>query len=100
MFRNRGGVAQDYQQAFRWLTLSAAQGNAEAQFFLGEMLYEGLGIAQDLMRAHMWFSLAAANGDSMSEAARDIAAKEMTREQIVQAQQMSRDCAANNYKKC
>jgi hypothetical protein len=36
----------------------------------------------------------------MSEAARDIAAKEMTREQIVQAQQMSRDCAANNYKKC
>ena len=100
MFRNRGGVAQDYQQAFRWLTLSAAQGNAEAQFFLGEMLYEGLGIAQDLTRAHMWFSLAAANGDSMSGAARDIAAKEMTREQIAQAQQMSRECAANNYKDC
>lgn len=100
MFRNRGGASHDYQQAFRWLTLSAAQGNAEAQFFLGEMLYEGLGIAQDLTRAHMWFSLAAANGDSMSGAARDIAAKEMTREQIAQAQQMSRECAANNYKDC
>lgn len=100
MFRNRGGVAQDYQQALRWLTLSAAQGYAEAQFFLGEMYYEGLGVTQDLTRAHMWFSLAEVNGDSMSEAAKTIAAKEMTREQIAQAQQMSRDCTANSYKNC
>lgn len=35
------GVSQDYKKAFEWFSKSAEQGNVYAQFYLGNMYYDG-----------------------------------------------------------
>ena len=100
MYEEGHGVAQDYTQAVRWYRLAAAQGMDAAQYNLGLMYGRGRGVEQDYVRAHMWFNLAAVSGDADSVKARDITERQMTREQVAQAQQMARDCVANFYKNC
>ncbi|HHV6976807.1 TPA: tetratricopeptide repeat protein [Haemophilus influenzae] len=54
----------DYQTAFKlWLPL-AEQGNADAQFNLGLMYYNGRGVKQDDFEAVKWFRKAAEQGDA------------------------------------
>ena len=100
MYEKGQGVAQDYAQAVRWYRQAAAQGMDAAQYSLGLMYGQGQGVAQDYVKAHMWFNLAARLGDADSVKARDITERQMTREQIAQAQQMARDCVAKKYKGC
>jgi TPR repeat protein len=57
-----GGVAQDYAEAVRLYSLSAAQGNAHSQNNLGWMFDIGQGVAQDYAEAARLYSLAAAQG--------------------------------------
>lgn len=53
----------DYAQAVKIWRLLAAQGNAEAQTWLGVMYHQGLGVTQDYQEAAKWFRLAAEQGD-------------------------------------
>jgi hypothetical protein len=57
-----GGVAQDYAEALRLYRLAAAQGYADAQFYLGLMFCLGRGVAQDTAEAIRWCRLAAEQG--------------------------------------
>ena len=100
MYEAGHGVTQNYAQAVRWYELAAAQGMDAAQYNLGLMYGRGRGVAQDYVRAHMWFNLAAVSGDADSVKARDITERQMTREQVAEAQQMATDCKANRYKGC
>ena len=50
---------KDYKEAFKWWSLSAEQGYAEAQFNLGLMYADGLGVAKDYAEAIKWLKLAA-----------------------------------------
>ncbi|HHF0415088.1 TPA: tetratricopeptide repeat protein [Haemophilus influenzae] len=53
----------DYQTAFKlWLPL-AEQGNADAQFNLGLMYYNGRGVKQDDFEAVKWYRKAAEQGN-------------------------------------
>ena len=45
----------DYEQAFYWYKKAADQGNADTQFNLGLMYYEGQGVLQDYELAFRWF---------------------------------------------
>ena len=57
----------DYQTAFKlWLPL-AEQGNADAQFNLGLMYYNGRGVKQDDFEAVKWFRKAAEQGDETAQ---------------------------------
>ena len=56
---NRG----DYATALREFTPLAEQGDADAQFNLGWMYYEGRGVPQDYETAVKWWTLAAEQGD-------------------------------------
>ena len=57
----------DYQTAFKlWLPL-AEQGNASAQFNLGDMYADGRGVKQDDVEAVKWFRKAAEQGDTMAQ---------------------------------
>ncbi len=58
-----GGAEQDYAEAVRLFSLAAAQGFANAQNFLGNMLERGQGVAQDTAEAIRWYCLAAAQGE-------------------------------------
>ena len=95
MYAEGEGVPQDDAEAARWYRLAADQGDAKAQKNLGLMYDLGQGIPQDRVAGHMWLSLAAAqtsaeDRDRYAEM-RDLAAEEMTPEQVVEAQRLARE---------
>jgi len=83
------GVTQDYKQAFDWFTKSAEQGDADAQLLLGLMHDWGRGITQNHKQAYIWFSLAAAGGYQTAIEVRDIAAEQLTPQQLSEAQELA-----------
>ena len=91
MYLNGQGVPQDDVQAVKWTRLAADQGNASAQFNLGVMYDDGQGVPQDDVQAHKWYNLAAAQGDANFAKIRDLVAKQMTPQQIAQAQELKRN---------
>jgi hypothetical protein len=55
------------------------------------MYSNGEGVPEDDVLAYMWYNLAAAQGHEDSQARRDVIGQQMTREQIAEAQRMSRE---------
>ena len=84
-------VRKDYKEAIKWYRLSAEQGNARAQFWLGVMYSNGQGVLQDYVLAHMWFNLSGSNGNKNAVFNRDIVEKRMTPSQIEKALDMARN---------
>ena len=59
---NEAYEAQTYESAIKHFRKAAEKGNAEAQFKLGNCLYQGLGVEQDQAEAVKWFRKAAEQG--------------------------------------
>ena len=94
MYDNGQGVPQNYAEAAELFRLAAEQGYANAQVNLGAMYVDGTGVARDYVQALMWFKLAAARlppGEDRDRAIhnRDIAERNMTPEQITEAQRLA-----------
>jgi TPR repeat protein len=53
--------------AYERRRMAAEQGDAEQQFVLGCMYYDGEGVDQDYAEAAKWYRMAAAQGDDLSE---------------------------------
>jgi len=83
------GVPQDYKAAIKWYALAAEQGDTSAQFNLGLMYWSGAGTIVDYTAAHMWLNIASSNGKDPE--ARNALTKEMTAEQIQEAQTLARE---------
>ena len=85
----------DYAKAFDWFDLAGGAGHPDAQFALGYMYATGKQFPVDSVLALMWFSLAAAqmSGDMRKNAieARDLTARELTREQLARAESLARE---------
>ena len=94
------GVPQNDVEAVRWYRLAAEAGDATAQFNLGAKYASGAGVKHDNRLAYMWFNLAAGQGHEEAPSVRDEATEYMTPEQIIEAQEMSRECLKQNYKNC
>jgi TPR repeat protein len=96
MYSDGHGTPQDYAEAATWFRLSAQEGNPEAQYNLGVLDMSGKAWEPDYVSAYMWFSLAAAYfpaSDSRHDTAvtsRDLAAQQLTRGQIAEAQKRAR----------
>jgi uncharacterized protein len=67
MYANGQGVAQDYAQAVAWYRKAADQGDADAQFNLGEMYRNGQSVAQDDAQAVIWYRKAADHGNALAQ---------------------------------
>jgi uncharacterized protein len=104
MYAKGEGVIQDYREAMKWHLLSAQQGYALAQTSIGLMYGLGIGVPQDDLRADMWLSLAASrlSGDDRKQTSelRDTVEKTLTPAEIMQAQEMARQCEASGFKNC
>ena len=100
MYHNGTGVLQNHAEALRWYRPAVEAGNVLAQTNLGVMYLNGEGVRKNYRVAYMWSSIAAARGNELARENRDLAAKRMTRKQIDEAQEMSRQCTRQNYKKC
>lgn len=57
-------MPQDDSEAVRWYTMAAEQGDADAQFNLGNAYYHGRGVRRDYRQAAYWWQRAADQGDS------------------------------------
>lgn len=74
------------------LAEAAAQtGGAEALYNLGVMYSTGRNVPPDYVSAHKWFNLAAIMGNKAALAHRIEIAREMTANQIAEAQRLARE---------
>ena len=72
------------------MRMAAEQGNADAQFNVGISYAKGEGVPQDIILAHMWFNLSAALGAADATENRDLAASQMTSDQLAEAERLAR----------
>ena len=63
MYENGHGVEQSYEKAVEWYRKAADQGNAAAQYNLGNMYSWGKGVEQSNEKAAEWYRKAADQGD-------------------------------------
>ena len=91
MYHNGQGVAKDLPQAMAWYRKVADQGVAIAQDNLGWMYTTGEGVPKDFVTAYMWFNLAAAQGVENAKINRDAIEKQMSAQQIAEAQRLGRE---------
>lgn len=84
MYEEGHGVAKDYKQAAYWYEKAAAQRDVIAQSMLFSLYSDGVG--KDNVEAHKWASIAASNGMPALRQMREMLEKDMTREQIAEAQ--------------
>ncbi len=61
------GVPQDNAKAVRWYRRGAEQGNAKAQFNLGQMYSKGEGVPQDDAEAVRWYRRGAEQGNAKAQ---------------------------------
>lgn len=76
--------------------LGAQTGMPDALFELGMLFATGRDVAADLVAAHKWFNLAAARGNVAALRRRVELAREMSCEQIAEAQRLAREWLRTN----
>ena len=91
LYHNGEGVPQDTTEAAKWFRLAAEQGYADSQFSLG--LYYGAGgpVPQDFVEAFALMSLAAEANVPQAVEFRDLAASELTPDQLAEAKKRATD---------
>ena len=104
MYHDGQGMPQDYVQALLWFEKAAAQGSAKSQSYLGMMYFVGQGVPPDYVRSYMWYTVAAAQFTSddrkIVASWRDRVASRMTPAQLAEAQRLSSQCQAQQFKSC
>ncbi len=73
------------------IELGAQTGAPDALFELGMLYATGRDVAADLVVAHKWFNLAAARGNEEARNHRIDLAREMSADQVAEAQKLARE---------
>ena len=84
-------VKANFAQALKILKADAENGIADAQYYLGMMHADGLGAPYDPVLAHMWYNLSGLQGHKGAENQIKTIEKNMSPQQIEQAQEKVRD---------
>ncbi len=82
-------VSENRTEAAKWFRRAADQGHLGGQVYLALSYATGLGVPQDNVQAYMWLSVAAARGDQDAVSNRNRVARQMTPEQIAEAQKLA-----------
>jgi uncharacterized protein len=90
MYYNGQGAQRNYAEAAKWVRKAAERGYAPAQADLGVMYWNGQGVPQDAVLAYMWLILATAQ-EPNAVRERDVAASQMTADEIAQAQRLAQE---------
>ena len=88
------GVARDYRAASKWYRLAAEQGESQAQWHLGYLYSKGDGVPRDFVEAYAWFSVAAAGGWEDAVTDREVAANQITPEQLAEGKKRATELIA------
>ena len=92
--------AGNFSQAFKDAHTLSAEGNPNAQLYLGKMYADGRGTLQVTTSAHMWFNIASMNGSDEAYQERKKITALMTPSALEKAQQMAVSCIKSDYKEC
>jgi TPR repeat protein len=84
------GVAQDNAEALKLFLYGAERGNPDCEITVSWMYFKAMGAEKDLLAAYMWCTLAL-NGTEGALNFIETIAKEMTPEQIAEAQKRAED---------
>ncbi|MDR3424661.1 MAG: phospholipase D-like domain-containing protein [Alphaproteobacteria bacterium] len=82
-------VPKDYAEGIKWFRKAAEQGDKKGQTALAGAYYQGKGVPKDYVVSYMWLNLAAAQGDEDARKVLDIITKDMTQNQISEAQHLT-----------
>ena len=87
------GVEQDFAQSYKWFEKAALNSNSMAQYNLGIMWYTGNNALNktSLSDAYAWVSIAASNQFQAANGVRLFLERNMSEDQILQAQQRVRE---------
>ena len=80
----------DYQTAFEEFKVLAEKGDLDSQLVLATMYVTDLDVPQDPVLAYMWLDIAAAQGSDLARRALPKFAKNLTPEQLAEAQRKAR----------
>lgn len=100
MYDTGRGVTQDYVRAVQLYRQACEGGNSQGCANLGIMYYNGQGVIQDYVRAHALSNIAASQGEEAARSYRDIIARNMTPQQIAEAQALARRCTETGIAEC
>jgi TPR repeat protein len=78
------------------VALASPIGASDALFELGMLYATGRDVAADLVVAHKWFNLAASRGNPTALTHRIELAREMSSDQIAEAQKLAREWLQTN----
>jgi TPR repeat protein len=78
------------------LTTAAERGSSAGAYQLGLKHYHGRGVPKDIAVAYMWFNIGAARNDERAAGARDLVEARLTKDQIAEAQRLTRDWMAKH----
>ncbi len=78
----------DYTKAFEEYLNAAEDGDDRAFGKVAGLYLYGRGTEKDYIQSYIWFSIAANSGDKYAARFRDTAASMLSREQIIQAEQI------------
>lgn len=67
MYFQGKGVIQDYQEAAKWMSLAAKQGDPDAQYSLGLWTLQGMGVQKDESKSRALLSAAVAQGNKKAK---------------------------------
>lgn len=90
-YREGKDVPQDFEKALKWYQKASDQGLDKAQIQLSNMYENGLGVSTNLVLAYMWANIASASGDENAIKQRDKLLNILSRDQIAEAQKLSRE---------
>jgi len=90
MHANGWGVEMNDDEAGRYYKLAADQGYIPAIKSFASLCHSGIGVEQNIVEAYMWFDIAAQLGDLNSEFKRDQVGEELSAEELLEAQQMTK----------
>ncbi len=90
MYAEGHGVKLNYAEAVKWYRAAAEQGDATAQYNLGNMYLAGQGTEKDYVQAYVWFTLAASHAVDGAERQRDYVKLGMTPEDIAKAESIAK----------
>jgi TPR repeat protein len=76
------GEPKNISEEIQWFRIAAELGNAEAQYWLGQLYYEGRGVSQDYAQAAQWFYKAAEQGHIDAQAELDFFHDNITHDQV------------------
>ena len=94
-------VPMDYVEAANWYKLASGNSCIRSWLSLSMMYENGEGVRRDIVKSHMWRNLYnSVSEDQDREKLLKYLERNMTGQQISQAQKLARECQARNFKNC